>query len=164
MADGTPKLADFGFDPMKTTGGGSELSMGMATCRNTGYTPVYAAPELMSHLLGDELSSESDDDVATVKTAIRPTRACDMYSVGVVIWEVVTGQVPWSVEIQKWSRHKKSHSAITYKLLLAVQNNKRPKIPTGCSSLLQSIIERCWHQDPIQRPTAQDVVAELQKT
>jgi tRNA A-37 threonylcarbamoyl transferase component Bud32 len=102
MADGTPKLADFGL----ASGASSSLATGMsmsATHRGGG-THVYKAPELFAHLFVEVVDSDSDDsddmveavdsDIDDGAVASVYTISCDLYSAGVVAWEIETGESP----------------------------------------------------------------------
>jgi hypothetical protein len=162
MADGTPKLADFG----QASGVSSSLAAGMSmskTHRGGGGTPVYTAPELFAHLFEEVADSDSDDDDADTGTAASVyTIACDLYSAGVVIWEIETGESPWGKDIRKWSENNTS-SFVEKKLATKVlKKHKRPPMPDDCDPLVASIIERLWHQNPAQRPPAQVALEELE--
>jgi serine/threonine protein kinase len=137
MADGTAKLADFGM--ASGTSSGVMASLNMSMTHRGGGTPIYSAPELFTHLFDD--SDSDDEDASTVSMY---TAACDVYSAAVLIWEVVTGEVPWQNNVQKWSQNKPS-SYVERKLAKEVlKKNNRPALPSDCNPLLLSIIERCW--------------------
>lgn len=39
----------------------------------------------------------------------------------------------------------------------------RPPCPPGLNARLWSLISRCWHEDPVERPSMTQVVGELQQ-
>jgi serine/threonine protein kinase len=142
----------------------------MSKTHRGGGTPVYSAPELFAHLFQNiDLDSDSDSEDSEAPAAHLFTSACDIYSAGIlcIVWEVVTKQEPWAAEIAKWTKKiagggGTSSNQIKQQLAKAVyQKGKRPKLPSDCDPLLRSVIERCWRQDPQQRPPAQAVLDEL---
>lgn len=76
------------------------------------------------------------------------TTASDVYSYGIVGWEVLTGELPWN--------DKKSEMA----LLGALYKSERPRFPEqlGQSARLRPLIERCWAQDAGERPSFSEVL------
>eukprot|EP01025_Chloroclados_australasicus_P059440 TRINITY_DN7514_c0_g2_i7.p1 TRINITY_DN7514_c0_g2~~TRINITY_DN7514_c0_g2_i7.p1 ORF type:complete len:812 (+),score=47.70 TRINITY_DN7514_c0_g2_i7:3-2438(+) len=120
------KLADFGLAKMK------ENTYITKQARNPGTSP-YMAPEV--------LGSEKDVD-----------DKCDIYALGMVIWEMYTRQRPWMSKI--------FHEQIQHQ----VENREnRPIIPQDCPEDLANLITRCWAQDPKKRPSAKDVQYEIKK-
>lgn len=81
-------------------------------------------------------------------------RASDVYALGMIIAEILTGKTPMS--------HIPSKSA----LILAVVQNKRPaREPLEFQGRdftgLWEIAESCWQEDPELRPSASEVVRRL---
>jgi serine/threonine protein kinase len=76
----------------------------------------------------------------------------DVYSLGMVLWELADGKgaLPWgsaeTVEIRK---------NVTEKLL-------RPAIPPATPAELSGLIEVCWRDNPMHRPSSSDVLVKLQ--
>lgn len=71
------------------------------------------------------------------------SRKTDVFSYGVVLYEIATQGDPWS-EVS---------------LPVAVQNviqGKRMEIPSG--SFLMPFMSMCWHQNPAERPTFSDIL------
>jgi len=67
------------------------------------------------------------------------SKKTDVYSYGVVIWEIVTRQVPWR--------------GINMKVILekTIKGERLP-IPSDCPKSLKDLMEKCWKHDPLQRP------------
>jgi serine/threonine protein kinase len=74
------RLSDFGLssivENVNDDVGASTLRL-TASVQKTGFTPLYAAPELL------EDSNEEETQVFSY-----PTRSSDLYSLGIIIWEV----------------------------------------------------------------------------
>ncbi|CAM9693101.1 unnamed protein product [Ectocarpus sp. 6 AP-2014] len=72
--------------------------------------------------------------------------ASDMYSFGVVIWEVLSREIPWS--------GLAGNPAICFKVATL---GERPEIPTGTPPDIEDILKLCWAQQPQDRPTFRQV-------
>jgi len=79
------------------------------------------------------------------------TEKADVYSVGVIFWELLTKQQIFS-EVKFLS--------LIEKLVL---EGKRPDIPGDCIPSYQHLIEQCWAQKPEDRPSFSQVVLMIQK-
>ncbi|XP_076940554.1 serine/threonine-protein kinase CTR1-like [Bidens hawaiensis] len=75
----------------------------------------------------------------------------DVYSFGVILWELVTMQQPWN-------------GLNSAQVVGAVAFQKRKlTIPTNASPALTSLMESCWADDPMQRPSFKSIVVTLKK-
>ncbi|KAL6226394.1 hypothetical protein ACLB2K_000356 [Fragaria x ananassa] len=96
-------------------------------------TVPWMAPEL--------LNSNSKNNLVTEKV--------DVYSFGIVMWELLTGEEPYanlrSVEI----------------IGGIIKGNLRPEIPSWCDPTWRSLMERCWSSDPESRPPFSEISKEL---
>jgi len=82
------------------------------------------------------------------------TEKADIYSLGMLTWETLTGKQPFS---------HCSHDAL---LAQRICNGERPSIPAEIPHFFQEFICKCWNPDPLQRPSAQDLhlaMYEMQK-
>ncbi|KAL6330992.1 hypothetical protein AAG906_009420 [Vitis piasezkii] len=93
-------------------------------------TIPWMAPELFN----------SKNDLVTEKV--------DVYSFGIVMWELLTGEEPYG---------KLSSEEIIAGI---IKGNLRPKIPT-CDPAWRSLMERCWSSDPGSRPDFSEIAKEL---
>ena len=75
----------------------------------------------------------------------KPSKASDIYSLGVVFWELATGCVPY----------EDVDEAV---LCQGVRHGDRLDIPTGVPLAFTSLISSAWRQEPNQRPTAQALI------
>ncbi|RHZ73037.1 hypothetical protein Glove_233g15 [Diversispora epigaea] len=92
----------------------------------------YIAPEVLS---GDE----------------EYTKAADVYSFGIIAYEIVTGFPPYP-DIP----HDKD-------LAIKICNGLRPKIPFHTPKLITRMIMRCWDARVTHRPTFEELFDELRK-
>lgn len=75
----------------------------------------------------------------------------DVYSFGVILWELVTMQQPWN-----------GLSPAQVVGAVAFQN-RRLTVPQNTSPMLASLMEACWNDDPVQRPSFASIVDTLKK-
>ncbi|GLC37696.1 hypothetical protein PLESTM_000637300 [Pleodorina starrii] len=122
------KLADFGLSRLLTTA--------LITQHPEAGTPPYLAPECF------------DPDNFKV------THQADIYSLGVVIAEMLAGERPWE-----------GHTIVQLGVQVALLG-KRPTLLQGLSSdrcprKLWQLVYDCWDKDPQRRPAAAEVVKTL---
>jgi len=118
--DFSVKVADFGL---------SRECLQTAAMTRVG-SVQWAAPEV---LLGQSYSHK-----------------CDMWSFGVVCWEVLTARVPFD---------GMSQAAVATQV--AMEGMRLP-VPPGVSIRLLRLIARCWSEQPEQRPEFSTLAIELQ--
>ncbi|KAG0582101.1 hypothetical protein KC19_3G034400 [Ceratodon purpureus] len=68
------------------------------------------------------------------------TKKADIYSFGMMCYEVVTGCIPFE-----------GHPHNDYSIVIS---GERPPLPDDMNSELRSMIVECWHQEPLSRPNA----------
>ena len=83
----------------------------------------------------------------------RPTRSSDCYALGMTVYEVLTGQIPFPQYNQ--------HAAV-----VRVTEGMRPERPQGAvgewfTDDVWGILGRCWEADPSDRPSIEDVLQHL---
>ncbi len=121
------KISDFGLAKVKL-----EINSSSSTKNNKASGSVrWRAPELFKR-----------SAVATPMT--------DVYSLGMILWEIVTRQLPFNdaadeVTVMGW-----------------IKDGEQEKIPENCPPALAEIIQACWAA-PEKRPTAQDIVMRLKQ-
>lgn len=71
----------------------------------------------------------------------RHTKQSDVYSLGMVLWELATGHRPW---------HEYPDEAI---ILIHIRLGERPTIPSDVPEQYQRWIQEAWHNDPQKRPS-----------
>ncbi|HET6817233.1 MAG TPA: serine/threonine-protein kinase [Mycobacteriales bacterium] len=116
--DGRLKVTDFGIARVVNQSSVTQTGLLLGTAQ-------YLAPE--------QVAGES------------ATPATDMYSLGIVGYECVTGRPPYEGD--------------NIAVLQAIQNGRVPKVPTTVSPGLRDLIESLLDKDPARRPSDGDAVA-----
>ncbi|XP_075100653.1 uncharacterized protein LOC107800226 isoform X1 [Nicotiana tabacum] len=117
----TVKVGDFGLSRLK-----HETYL---TTKSGKGTPQWMAPEV--------LRNEPSDEKA------------DIYSFGVILWELATKKIPWE-------------NLNSMQVIGAVGfMNQQLDIPKDVNPQWASIIESCWHSEPQLRPTFLELVDNL---
>ncbi|PIN23244.1 Tyrosine kinase [Handroanthus impetiginosus] len=117
----TVKVGDFGLSRLKR-----ETYLTTKTGKGT---PQWMAPEVLRNEPSDEKG--------------------DVYSFGVILWELVTHKIPWD-------------NLNSMQVIGAVGfMNQRLDIPTDVEPEWASIIESSWHSEPQCRPSFQELVEKL---
>ena len=82
------------------------------------------------------------------------TFASDVYSIGMIMWEISSGQPPF-INYEN-----------DYDLAMKIVNGMRPKIVSGTSLEYKELMEQCWDADPTKRPdiwTLEDEIGEMSR-
>ncbi|XP_051265871.1 mitogen-activated protein kinase kinase kinase 7 isoform X4 [Dicentrarchus labrax] len=72
---------------------------------------------------------------------------CDVFSWGIILWEVITRRKPFD-EI----------GGPAFRIMWAVHNGTRPPLIKNLPKPLESLMTRCWSKDPSQRPSMEEIV------
>jgi serine/threonine protein kinase len=121
-------LLDYGLQPRIADFGVSREKYGNTATMTRIGTPTYCAPEILN---GEHYSA-----------------AVDVYSFGVLIYEMVNHKAPW-----------KNDKLTPVQLMMRVAINKqRPPIPETCDKDIEQLIRCCWDHDALKRPTAENII------
>ena len=137
QTDGTDmvKVLDFGIAKVKA----EVLSTGAINTTNPGMilgTPAYMSPEQAAHQPGVPIDGRAD-----------------IYSLGVVLYEMIAGRLPFESEVPMGMLYHHVHSEPNEPSLL---NRSLTAFPDLCN-----ITMRCLEKDPARRYTAADLVVRL---
>ncbi|XXG71783.1 hypothetical protein AAC387_Pa07g1029 [Persea americana] len=115
------KVADFGVARV-------QIQSGVMTAETGTYR--WMAPEVIEHKPYDHKA--------------------DVFSFGIVLWELITGKVPYE------------YLTPLQAAVGVVQKGLRPTIPKHTHPKLAELLERCWQKDPSLRPDFSKIIEVLQ--
>ncbi|XP_048619550.1 serine/threonine-protein kinase STY8 isoform X1 [Brassica napus] len=119
---GLVKVADFGVARV-------QIESGVMTAETGTYR--WMAPEVIEH---------------------KPySHKADVFSYGIVIWELLTGHIPYA------------YLTPLQAAVGVVQKGLRPKIPKKTHPKVKGLLQRCWNQDPKDRPEFEEIIEMLQQ-
>ncbi|CAK9859758.1 unnamed protein product [Sphagnum jensenii] len=129
------KICDFGTSKVK-----NQSTAFSHQTRPIG-TLLYMAPEVY------ELDPEDE-----IPERFHPMKT-DVYSFGILCSTVVTG-IPSEPQMD-------GVNLTAMQFRASVREGKRPNLPPDCPARLSGLIQRCWHMDPLVRPSFPDICREL---
>ena len=76
--------------------------------------------------------------------------ASDVYSFGIVVWEVLSRKVPWAEEALPRDIYRR-----------VVFKGDRPDMPVDAPDDIAGIVRQCWSGRPERRPSARQIHGRL---
>ncbi|CAI2165410.1 8428_t:CDS:2, partial [Funneliformis geosporum] len=77
------------------------------------------------------------------------TKASDIYSIAMIMWEISSGQPPYN---------NYEHD---FDVSMKIIDGIRPEIVPGTPLKYQQLMEQCWNADPLNRPDGNTLIEEL---
>lgn len=110
-------------------------------------------------LSADVYEQEDNEKVMGVLPFVAPeilkgekyTKASDIYAFGMIMYEVLTGRMPFAMEDWRDDKFKKK----------IVYDNLRPKITIDIPLQVKEIVNECWRDNPSERPTAEELFGKI---
>ncbi|KAG0328857.1 hypothetical protein BG004_002454 [Podila humilis] len=118
--NGSASLSDFGFT------------------RDAEVISSREHPARMGYIAPERLSS----------TPVRYSIECDIYSLGVVFWEIASGRPPFEELILAHSQQGGLEA-----LAQNIMAGRRERPVLGVDPIFEDMYTRCWHPNPQERPT-----------
>jgi len=120
------KVCDFGLSAVKRTEKLSDNGVAPGT-------PLWMAPEVLQ---GKELDEKSD-----------------IYSFGIVLWEMLTEQEPYL-----------EHDSYNTFVRAVCGKHERPEIPEDYDESVKELLRASWHPDPDKRPPFGELITMIDNT
>lgn len=143
------KICDFGLAKLR------DASVASVMTANVG-TVQWMAPEVF---IANYSIDGTDNSIFKIKNDCKfhlplinsnnYDEKVDIYSVGIVLWEMLTGECPYQ---------NMKPLEIAVKVL---NQQARPPFPTSCSNYQIKYIEKLWAQCPKCRPNAEEIVCSI---
>ncbi|KAL3622211.1 hypothetical protein CASFOL_033622 [Castilleja foliolosa] len=133
-----------GYLHAKVSGFGLSSSISSLTQKNPSSSFIWYAPEVLA---------EQENPENRVNYNSKFTEKADVYSFGMICFELLTGKVPFEdahLQGDKMSRN--------------IQAGERPLFPFHSPKYITNLTKKCWHTDPIQRPSFSTICRILRYT
>ncbi|GFP91936.1 light-sensor protein kinase [Phtheirospermum japonicum] len=131
-----------GYLHVKVSGFGLSSSISSLTQKSPNSSFIWYAPEVLAEQENFENGVNS-----------KFTEKADVYSFGMICFELLTGKVPFEdahLQGDKMSRN--------------IRAGERPLFPFHSPKYITNLTKKCWHTDPIQRPSFSTICRILRYT
>ncbi|XP_076158974.1 protein kinase Npk [Alosa pseudoharengus] len=110
----------------------------------------FGASKFLSHTTHMSLVGTFPWMAPEVIQSLPVSETCDTYSYGVVLWEMLTREVPF-----------KGFEGLQVAWLV-VEKHERPTVPSSCPASFAELMRKCWHAEPKERPVFKQVMSTLE--
>ncbi|KAF7222758.1 serine/threonine-protein kinase 26-like, partial [Nothobranchius furzeri] len=128
---------------LKSRNGKSRLDCDLFICD-------FGASKFLSHTTHMTVVGTFPWMAPEVIQSLPVSETCDTYSYGVVLWEMLTREVPF-----------KGFEGLQVAWLV-VEKQERLTIPTSCPASFAELMRKCWQADPKERPQFKQVLLTLE--
>ncbi|XP_024543763.1 light-sensor Protein kinase-like [Selaginella moellendorffii] len=106
-------------------------------------------PDFISSLISKATAKQGTRNFMApeVWTSERYTKKADVYSYGMLSYQLVTGNIPFKVGMD----------------MEQVLRGERPEIPATCPEFLSQLMRECWSHDAKERPSFSDICERLKQ-
>lgn len=109
---------------------------------------VWSSPEVLKH----------------PKKLDEPTTPMDVYSFGVMMWEIFHEEVPFGNSVSDCTEYVCGQDARPQIQELSEEDDEDEEAPrASCTLPISNLIRQCWVKEPSARPDFNYVIAELMK-
>ncbi|KAF9438018.1 hypothetical protein BGZ76_010147 [Entomortierella beljakovae] len=91
------------------------------------------------------------------KNGTRYSTECDIYAIGMVFWEIASGRPPFENLISNCSVEDGSLASLAQNIV----SGRRERPVQGTDPIFEDLYTRCWHPNPLERPSIDWVVQTL---
>ncbi|XP_030637653.1 protein kinase Npk [Chanos chanos] len=110
----------------------------------------FGASKFLSHTTHMTLVGTFPWMAPEVIQSLPVSETCDTYSYGVVLWEMLTREVPF-----------KGFEGLQVAWLV-VEKHERPTIPSSCPASFAELLRSCWVAEPKDRPVFKQILVTLE--
>ncbi|KAK3835163.1 MAG: kinase-like domain-containing protein [Linnemannia elongata] len=91
------------------------------------------------------------------KNGTRYSIECDIYSLGMVFWEISSGRPPFDHLIASCSLEDGTMMSLAQNIV----SGRRERHVEGTDPIFEDLYTRCWHSDPLERPSIDWIIQTL---
>ncbi|KAG0206164.1 Nuclear receptor sub 2 group C member 2 [Mortierella sp. GBA30] len=126
---------------------GSAVLSDFGSTRDTEVISSREHPARMGYIAPERLT----------KNGTRYSIECDIYSLGMVFWEISSGRPPFDNLIANCSLQDGSMMSLAQNIV----SGRRERPVEGTDPIFEDLYTRCWHPNPLERPSIDWIIQTL---